>query len=227
MNKDISVLLPGSFFENGFKKKLEYLFINNISCIYLFDHSINPSDESKSMYEIKKGISLIQKYDKNQFTLGLCVLNINRRKMKLLFSDYINPMLEIKKFRLGLGTGDDKYEKNNTQYSHNLDSIICDLVNEYTFSLNGKNLFVGGTSQEKIDLVKKYSVGLNQWLGSEDNLVSLSNNIDNTKIPLGRFSNCQKIRNINSSLPLNFEQIFVLKDSNLDDFYSQVDKISI
>ena len=52
-------------------------------------------------------------------------------------------------------------------------------------------------------------------------------NIGKIKNPLGRFSHCQKIHKINTSLPSNLEQIFVLKDSNLEDFYSQVDKISL
>ena len=80
---------------------------------------------------------------------------------------------------------------------------------------------------KKIDLVKKYSIGINQWLGNEEELKLLANNIGTIKNPLGRFSHCQKIHKINSSLPSNLEQIFVLKDSNLEDFYSQVDKISL
>ena len=59
MSKEISVLLPGSFFEDGFNNKLDYLAKKNIKNIYLFDHSINPSDEKKSMYNIKKGLSVI------------------------------------------------------------------------------------------------------------------------------------------------------------------------
>ena len=227
MNKEISVLLPGSFFDEGYKIKLEYLSLHNIQCVYLFDHSINPSDDRKSMYEIKKAITLIQESNKYLFKLGLCVLNINKRKINLLFSEYINPMLEINNFRLGFGTGDNRFERDKLEYSHNLDSIIYDLVNQYTFSLEGKNLFVGGTSQKKLDLVKKYSVGINQWFGDEKTLISLFDNIGNTKPSLGRISHCQNINKRNSALHSNFEQIFVLKDSNTLNLNSQLDKISL
>ncbi len=225
MSKEISVLLPGSFFEDGFNNKLDYLAKKNIKNIYLFDHSINPSDEKKSMYSIKKGLSVIHENTNYSFNLGVCVLNINVRKIDALFSEYINPMLEIKNFRLGLGTGDNRYEKNRIKYSNNLDYIINDLINKYTFSIDGNNLFIGGTSQKKIDLIKKYSVGVNQWFGDEKKLISIYENIDKNKPTLGRLSHCQNIQKINENPFTIFEQILVLKDSNIKNFYSQIDMI--
>ena len=227
MNKEVSILLPGAFFENDYHRKLNYLSSKNINCIYIYDHSVNPAETDQEMYEIKKSISLLQDSAEFNFHLGICVLNINKRKMNLLFSDYINPLLEIQNFRLGLGTGDNKYEIMEENFNNNLDTIINELISSYIFSVQGKNLFVGGTSDKKIDLVKKYSIGINQWLGNVEKLKLLANNIGNIKNPLGRFSHCQKIHKINSSLPSNLEQIFVLKDSNLEDFYSQADKISL
>ena len=139
MSNYSSVLLPGTFFEQEYKRKLEYLSKKNINCVYLFDHSVNPSDNQKTVYKIKKSLSLLQEYENKNFSLGLCVLNINTRKKELLFSNFINPMMEIENFQLGLGTGDNKYENRNQNYSHDLDQIINELVNLYTFSSNGKN----------------------------------------------------------------------------------------
>ena len=177
------------------------------------------------MYNIKKGLSVIHENTNYSFNLGVCVLNINVRKIDALFSEYINPMLEIKNFRLGLGTGDNRYEENRIKYSNNLDYIINDLINKYTFSIDGNNLFIGGTSQKKIDLIKKYSVGVNQWFGDEKKLISIYENIDKNKPTLGRLSHCQNIQKINENPFTIFEQILVLKDSNIKNFYSQIDMI--
>ena len=177
MNKEVSVLLPGAFFENDYHRKLNYLTLKNINCIYIYDHSINPVETNQQMYEIKKSISLLQDSTEFNSFLGICVLNINKRKMNLLFSDYINPLLEIKNFRLGLGTGDNKYEIMEENFNNNLDAIISELISSYIFSTQGKNLFVGGTSDKKIDLVKKYSIGINQWLGNEEKLKLLLSTI--------------------------------------------------
>ena len=175
--------------------------------------------------DIKKGLSVIHENTNYSFNLGVCVLNINVRKIDALFSEYINPMLEIKNFRLGLGTGDNRYEENRIKYSNNLDYIINDLINKYTFSIDGNNLFIGGTSQKKIDLIKKYSVGVNQWFGDEKKLISIYENIDKNKPTLGRLSHCQNIQKINENPFTIFEQILVLKDSNIKNFYSQIDMI--
>ena len=175
--------------------------------------------------DIKKGLSVIHENTNYSFNLGVCVLNINVRKIDALFSEYINPMLEIKNFRLGLGTGDNRYDKNRIKYSNNLDYIINDLINKYTFSIDGNNLFIGGTSQKKIDLIKKYSVGVNQWFGDEKKLISIYENIDKNKPTLGRLSHCQNIQKINENPFTIFEQILVLKDSNIKNFYSQIDMI--
>ena len=56
-------------------------------------------------------------------------------------------------------------------------------------------------------------------------LQALIDNIGNKKSFLGRFSHCQKTDISYSDLSSNFEKIFVLKDSDIEEFYSQVDKI--
>jgi hypothetical protein len=225
MTKNISILLPGSFFEEKSKEKLTYLSNKKIGCIYLFDHSINPADDRKAVYQIKKALSQLQHNNDYEFGLGVCVLNINRRKKDLLFSQFINPMMEIKDFRLGLGTGDTRYEKNNSRYSNDLELIITDLINQYSFSIDERNLFVGGTSKHKLDLVNKYSIGINQWLGNSQELISIHKGNLATKPFIGRFSQCLTIRSRSIDLPKSFEKIFVLKDSNVAKFYSDVDKI--
>lgn len=225
MNKQISVLLPGSFFEEDYHRKVSYLSKNKITRVYLFDHSLNPADDHKAVYEAKKALSVLLEDQDSNFDLGLCVLNINSRKIDLLFSRFINPMLDIQNFSLGLGTGDNKYENNHVKYSHDIDLIIDNLIRDYDLSLDGTNLFLGGTSQQKINLVKKYSVGINQWLGNSKDLISIYQKTYNPKTFIGRFSQCLKIDNKSMDLPDDIEKIFILKDSNVMNFYSQIDKI--
>ena len=81
MNKQISVLLPGSFFEEDYHRKVSYLSKNKITRVYLFDHSLNPADDHKAVYEAKKALSLLLEDQDSNFDLGLCVLNINSRKI--------------------------------------------------------------------------------------------------------------------------------------------------
>ena len=103
--------------------------------------------------------------------------------------------------------------------------IITDLINQYSFSIDERNLFVGGTSKHKLDLVNKYSIGINQWLGNSQELISIHKGNLATKPFIGRFSQCLTIRSRSIDLPKSFEKIFVLKDSNVAKFYSDVDKI--
>lgn len=225
MSNNISVLLPGSFFEKDYQKKINYLSKNQVDCVYLFDHSVNPVDESKAVYDIKKALSLLQENSDSNFKLGICVLNINNRKKDLLFSNFINPIMEIKDFRLGLGTGDNRYENRTLKYAYDLDAIISELISEYTFSLNGRNLFIGGTSRKKIDLVSKYSIGINQWLGNSKDLINLHKDLSIKEPLIGKFSQCIKTIDIDTILPDSFEKIFILKDMNTKKFFFEIDKI--
>ena len=225
MSNNISVLLPGSFFEKDYQKKISYLSKNQVDCVYLFDHSVNPVDERKAVYDIKKALSLLQESSESNFKLGICVLNINNRKKDLLFSNFINPFMEIKDFRLGLGTGDNRYENRTLNYANDLDAIISELVSEYTFSLNGRNLFIGGTSRKKKDLVSKYSIGINQWLGNSIDLINLHKDLYIKDPLIGKFSQCIKTNDMGTSLPDSFEKIFILKDMNTKKFFFEIDKI--
>ena len=51
------------------------------------------------------------------------MLNINSRPHQTLFEDYINKLLDIKNFKLGMGTGDDKFEK-RMNFSNNVEKNI-------------------------------------------------------------------------------------------------------
>ena len=84
----------------------------------------------------------------------MCVLNINSRPHQTLFEDYINKLLDIKNFKLGIGTGDDKFEK-RMNFSNNLVQIINEVKSSKKFESNNTQLFIGGNSKEKLNFMKK------------------------------------------------------------------------
>ena len=156
MNKQKkSILLPGSFFENDIQKKLDYINLKKLDTVYVFDHSVNPVDSTLPMYEIRKSINLLQEYEERKFNIGTAVLNINKRKIANLINEYINPFLEIDGFKLGLGLGDDKYQKNLTRYSNNLEEVVSYIVNEFQLSKENKSIFLAGESNLIIEIIKK------------------------------------------------------------------------
>ena len=118
-----SVLLPGEFFKNNFKEKTEKLMSIDIDTCYLFDHGVNPASKDLDVYEFIDGIYKLNEVIDGQFRLGLCVLNINARPYKELFEQYIYKLLEIKNFKLGIGTGDDKFEK-RPNFQNDIEKII-------------------------------------------------------------------------------------------------------
>ena len=122
-----SVLLPGEFFKNNFKEKTEKLMSIDIDTCYLFDHGVNPASKDLDVYEFIDGIYKLNEVIDGQFRLGLCVLNINARPYKELFEQYIYKLLEIKNFKLGIGTGDDKFEK-RPNFSNNIEKIINEIM---------------------------------------------------------------------------------------------------
>ena len=161
-----SILLPGSFFEKDSLYKLEYLNLKNLHTVYVFDHTVNPVDFKLAMYEIKNAVSFLQNYEDRNFNIGTAVLNINKRKLDSLITEYLNPFLEIDNFKLGLGIGDNKYQENLPNYSNSLEEVIGYLFENFELSKESRSLFLGGNSNENIRLMKKYSIGINQWLGS-------------------------------------------------------------
>ena len=51
-------------------------------------------------------LSKLNKYERN-FQTGSMVLNIRKREINDLLKNYLNPLIEIKNFNLGIGIGDD------------------------------------------------------------------------------------------------------------------------
>src|SRR5210317_2056337 len=151
MNKIKSVLLPGEFFKNDFIVKTEKLMSIDIDTIYLFDHEKNPAGSDLDVYELIDGIYKLNEIVNGQIRLGVCVLNINERPFQELFDEYIYKFLEIKNFKLGIGTGDDKFEKRRN-FSNDIEKIINEIVDSNMFRQNDISLFIGGHSEKKIQL---------------------------------------------------------------------------
>ena len=131
MNQIKSVLLPGSFFEEDYVNKTKYLLSNEIDTIYLFDHLINPVSRNLSMYNLIDGVVKLNHIVKGEKNLGVCVLNVNARQFSTLFYNYIYDFLELKNFKLGIGSGDNKYETRNN-YSNNFEEVINDIKSNKT-----------------------------------------------------------------------------------------------
>ena len=220
-----SVLLPGEFFKNNFKEKTEKLMSIDIDTCYLFDHGVNPASKDLDVYEFIDGIYKLNEVIDGQFRLGLCVLNINARPYKELFEQYIYKLLEIKNFKLGIGTGDDKFEK-RPNFSNDIEKIINEIVDSNKFKQNNINLFIGGNSEKKLKLMKKYSIGINQWMGTKNSFEEKESQFTQIKNPRGNLSLCLDVNNpVFFDSKLNYENIYVLKDSNREIFFETIDNI--
>ena len=225
MNQIKSVLLPGSFFEDDYVNKTKYLLSIEIDTIYLFDHSINPVSRNLGIYDLVDGVAKLNHIVNGEKKLGVCVLNVNARNFSTLFSSYISNFLEIKKFKLGIGSGDDKYETRNN-HSNNFEEVINDIKSNKNFKKNNVQLFVGGNSKEKIDLVLKHSLGINQWLGTMEDFQSKFSYYKQIKNPLGELSVCLRDNHFeNLDNDMFYERIYILKDSNSEIFYKTIDNI--
>ena len=220
-----SVLLPGEFFKNNFKEKTEKLMSIDIDTCYLFDHGVNPASKDLDVYEFIDGIYKLNEVIDGQFRLGLCVLNINARPYKELFEQYIYKLLEIKNFKLGIGTGDDKFEK-RPNFSNDIEKIINEIVDSNKFKQNNINLFIGGNSEKKLKLMKKYAIGINQWMGTKNSFEEKESQFTQIKNPRGNLSLCLDVNNpVFFDSKLNYENIYVLKDSNQEIFFKTIDNI--
>ena len=220
-----SVLLPGEFFKNDFKEKTEKLMSIDIDTCYLFDHGVNPASKDLDVYEFIDGIYKLNEVIDGQFRLGLCVLNINARPYKELFEQYIYKLLEIKNFKLGIGTGDDKFEK-RPNFSNDIEKIINEIVDSNKFKQNNINLFIGGNSEKKLKLMKKYAIGINQWKGTKNSFEEKESQFTEIKNPRGNLSLCLDVNNpVFFDSKLNYENIYVLKDSNREIFFKTIDNI--
>ena len=220
-----SVLLPGEFFKNDFKEKTEKLMSIDIDTCYLFDHGVNPASKDLDVYKFIDEIYKLNDVIDGQFRLGLCVLNINARPYKELFEEYIYKLLEIKYFKLGIGTGDDKFEK-RPNFSNDIEKIINEIVDSNKFKQNNINLFIGGNSEKKLKLMKKYAIGINQWKGTKNSFEEKESQFTQIKNPRGNLSLCLDVNNpVFFDSKLNYENIYVLKDSNREIFFKTIDNI--
>ena len=222
MNKKNSLLLPPQFFENDSDEKIRNILDLDVDALYLFDHFKNPIDSSKPTYKFTEEIFSLYKKVKNEIEVGVCVLNVNARDTNNLFKDIIDPLLELKNINIGLGTGDNKYEKHDEIFDNDIEEIITYILKNTNFISNNSTLFIGGNSQSKLDLLKKYNLGINQWMGSDSDFIDKQNIYNNLINPRGRLSRCV----INKKMyEFDFEKIFVIKDSNLKIFQKTIDNI--
>ena len=222
MNKKNSLLLPPQFFENDSDEKIRNILDLDVDVLYLFDHFKNPTDSSKPTYKFTEEIFSLYKKVKNEIEVGVCVLNVNARDSNILFKDIIDPLLELKNINIGLGTGDNKYEKHDEIFDNDIEEIITYILNNNNFISNNSTLFIGGNSQSKLDVVQKYNLGINQWMGSDSDFIDKQNIFNNLINPRGRLSRCV----INKKMyEFDYEKIFVIKDSNLKIFQKTIDNI--
>ena len=222
MNKKNSLLLPPQFFENDSDEKIRNILDLDVDVLYLFDHFKNPTDSSKPTYKFTEEIFRLYKKVKNEIEVGVCVLNVNARDSNILFKDIINPLLELKNINIGLGTGDNKYEKHDEIFDNDIEEIITYILKNNNFISNNSTLFIGGNSQSKLNLLKKYNLGINQWMGSDSDFLDKQNIYINLINPRGRLSRCGTNKKI---YEFNYEKIFVIKDSNLKIFQETIDNI--
>ncbi len=222
MNRKNSLLLPPQFFENDFDKKIRSILDLGIDALYLFDHFKNPKDSIKPTYIFTEEIFSLYKKVKNEIEVGVCVLNVNARELNILFRDIIDPLLELKNINIGLGTGDNKYEKHDEIFDNDIEVVINYILKNNNFISNNSTLFIGGNSQSKLDLVQKYNLGINQWMGSDSDFIDKQNIYKNLINPIGTLSRCVTNKMI---FEFDYEKIFVVKDSNLKIFQETIDNI--
>ena len=219
-----SILLNGSFFEEEYQKKIDKLNNLEIKTVYVFDHSVNPEIKKLPVYKIMDALSKLNKYERN-FQIGSMVLNIRKREINELMENYLNPLMEIKNFNLGIGIGDDKYEIQKDIYDNNIEEVIKKIIDNKSFQVNNVNLVIGGSSQKLNDLALKYGLGTNQWEGDIINLQKKIEVHSKAKSKELNVSYCTKDlsfdgKTINQE---NFEIIYVLSEKK--SFNKQIDEI--
>ena len=219
-----SILLNGSFFEEEYQKKIDKLNNLEIKTVYVFDHSINPEIKKLPVYKIMDALSKLDKYDRN-FKIGSMVLNIRKREINELMENYINPLMEIKNFNLGIGIGDDKYEIQRDIYDNNIEVVIKKIIANKNYEENNINLVIGGSSQKLNALALKYGLGTNQWEGDIINLLKKIEVHSKAKSKKLNVSYCTKDLSFDGKTisQENFEIIYVLSEKK--SFNKQIDEI--
>ena len=219
-----SILLNGSFFEEESQKKIDKLNNLEIKTVYVFDHSINPEIKKLPVYKIMDAISKLDKYVRN-FQIGSMVLNIRKREINELMENYLNPLMEIKNFNLGIGIGDDKYEIQKDIYDNNIEEVIKKIIANKNYEENNVNLVIGGSSQKLNALALKYGLGTNQWEGDIINLLKKIEVHSKAKSKELNVSYCTKDLSFDGKTISqdNFEIIYVLSEKK--SFNKQIDEI--
>lgn len=221
---NISILLNGSFFEEEYQKKIDKLNNLEIKTVYVFDHSINPEIKKLPVYKIMDALSKLDKYERN-FKIGSMVLNIRKREINELMENYLNPLMEIKNFNLGIGIGDDKYEIQKDIYDNNIEEVIKKIIANKNYEENNVNLVIGGSSQKLNDLALKYGLGTNQWEGDKINLLKKIEVHSKAKSKELNVSYCTKDLSFDGKTisQEKFEIIYVLSEKK--SFNKQIDEI--
>ena len=219
-----SILLNGSFFEEEYQKKIDKLNNLEIKTVYVFDHSINPEIKKLPVYKIMDALSKLDKYDRN-FKIGSMVLNIRKREINELMENYLNPLMEIKNFNLGIGIGDNKYEIQKDIYDNNIEEVIKKIIANKNYEENNVNLVIGGSSQKLNALALKYGLGTNQWEGDIINLLKKIEVYSKVKSKELNVSYCTKDLSFDGKTisQENFEIIYVLSEKK--SFNKQIDEI--
>lgn len=219
-----SILLNGSFFEEEYQKKIDKLNNLEIKTVYVFDHSINPEIKKLPVYKIMDALSKLDKYERN-FKIGSMVLNIRKREINELMENYLNPLMEIKNFNLGIGIGDDKYEIQKDIYDNNIEEVIKKIIANKNYQENNVNLVIGGSSQKLNALALKYGLGTNQWEGDIINLLKKIEVHSKAKSKELNVSYCTKDLSFDGKTisQENFEIIYVLSEKK--SFNKQIDEI--
>ena len=219
-----SILLNGSFFEEEYQKKIDKLNNLEIKTVYVFDHSINPEIKKLPVYKIMDALSKLDKYERN-FKIGSMVLNIRKREINELMENYLNPLMEIKNFNLGIGIGDDKYEIQKDIYDNNIEEVIKKIIANKNYQENNVNLVIGGSSQKLNALALKYGLGTNQWEGEKINLLKKIEVHSKAKSKELNVSYCTKDLSFDGKTIIqeNFEIIYVLSEKK--SFNKQIDEI--
>jgi len=221
---NISILLNGSFFEEEYQKKIDKLNNLKIKTVYVFDHSINPEIKKLPVYKIMDALSKLNKYERN-FQIGSMVLNIRKREINELMENYLNPLMEIKNFNLGIGIGDDKYEIQKDIYDNNIEEVIKKIIANKNYEENNVNLVIGGSSQKLNALALKYGLGTNQWEGDKINLLKKIEVHSKAKSKELNVSYCTKDLSFDGKTisQEKFEIIYVLSEKK--SFNKQIDEI--
>ncbi len=219
-----SILLNGSFFDEEYQKKIDKLNNLEIKTVYVFDHSINPEIKKLPVYKIMDALSKLDKYERN-FKIGSMVLNIRKREINELMENYLNPLMEIKNFNLGIGIGDNKYEIQKDIYDNNIEEVIKKIIANKNYEENNVNLVIGGSSQKLNALALKYGLGTNQWEGDIINLLKKIEVHSKAKSKELNVSYCTKDLSFDGKTISqdNFEIIYVLSEKK--SFNKQIDEI--